>query len=96
MYGMQSTITSFIHMMNGHFLQPLLEREPDPIFGGGQGEEMFKKMLIDEYGKVIGDPFDLRPALERDLLAVQENTGNNSALIKIKGGMGYASYAKHS
>ncbi len=27
--------------------------EPDPMFGGGQGETVFRGLLMDEYGKAI-------------------------------------------
>ena len=46
----------------------------DGPFGGGQGEEMFRSMMIDEYGKQIENQggFGLSSAITRQLLAEQE------------------------
>jgi Rod binding domain-containing protein len=49
----------------------------DGEFGGGEGEEMFRSLLTDEYGKQIeaGGGFGLSDAITRQLLHVQENGG---------------------
>lgn len=46
----------------------------DGPFGGGQGEEMFRSLMIDEYGKQIAAQggFGLSDAVQRQLLKVQE------------------------
>jgi Rod binding domain-containing protein len=46
----------------------------DGPFGGGQGEEMFRSLLIDEYGKQITAQggFGLSDAVTRQLLRNQE------------------------
>jgi Rod binding domain-containing protein len=46
----------------------------DGPFGGGQGEEMFRSMMIDEYGKQIENQggFGLSAAMTRQLLTEQE------------------------
>jgi peptidoglycan hydrolase FlgJ len=46
----------------------------DGPFGGGQGEEMFRSMMIDEYGKQIESQggFGLSSAITRQLLSEQE------------------------
>jgi Rod binding domain-containing protein len=46
----------------------------DGPFGGGQGEEMFRSMMIDEYGKSIEQQggFGLSSAITRQLLSEQE------------------------
>ena len=46
----------------------------DGPFGGGQGEEMFRSLLMDEYGKQITAQggFGLSDAVTRQLLANQE------------------------
>lgn len=46
----------------------------DGPFGGGQGEEMFRSLMIDEYGKQIAAQggFGLSTAVQRQLLKVQE------------------------
>jgi Rod binding domain-containing protein len=46
----------------------------DGPFGGGQGEEMFRSMMVDEYGKQIENQggFGLSSAITRQLLSEQE------------------------
>ncbi len=46
----------------------------DGPFGGGQGEEMFRSLLVDEYGKQITAQggFGLSSAIQRELLKAQE------------------------
>ncbi len=44
-------------------------------FGGGQGEEMFRPMLLDEYGKIIakhGNGMGMSDAVARTLMHLQE------------------------
>jgi len=57
------------------FLGQMFEGIPtDGPFGGGQGEEMFRSLLMDEYGKQIAAQggFGLSDAVTRQLLANQE------------------------
>lgn len=46
----------------------------DGPFGGGQGEAMFRSMMLDQYGKSISDQggFGLSDAITKALLAHQE------------------------
>ena len=46
----------------------------DPTFGGGHGEDMFRPMMIDEFGKKIAATGGVGIAddLERQLLKLQE------------------------
>ena len=46
----------------------------DGPFGGGPGEEMFRSLMVDEYGKQITAQggFGLSSAIERELLKTQE------------------------
>ena len=48
--------------------------ETDPIFGGGHGEDMFRPMMINEFGKKIaaGRGVGIADELERQLLQMQE------------------------
>ncbi len=47
----------------------------DGPFGGGQGEEMFRSLMLDEYGKQMANQggFGLSQAITRQLLAHQEH-----------------------
>jgi Rod binding domain-containing protein len=46
----------------------------DGPFGGGQGEEMFRSLMMDEYGKQIASQggFGLAASVQRELLKTQE------------------------
>ena len=46
----------------------------DGMFGGGQGEEMFRSLMVDEYGKQIAAQggMGLAAAVTRQLLSHQE------------------------
>jgi peptidoglycan hydrolase FlgJ len=46
----------------------------DSMFGGGQGEEMFRSMMYDEYGKILArhGGVGIAAAVERELLKTQE------------------------
>lgn len=46
----------------------------DPMFGGGQGEEMFKSVLVDEWAKkaTAAGGVGLSDAIQRQLLKTQE------------------------
>jgi len=40
----------FLTQMMAHMFEGI---KADGMFGGGQGEEMFKSLLVDEYGKMM-------------------------------------------
>ena len=46
----------------------------DTMFGGGQGEEMFRSLMIDQYGKQLEQRggFGLADSVTRQLLKAQE------------------------
>jgi Rod binding domain-containing protein len=48
----------------------------DGLFGGGSGEEMFRPLLLDEYGKMIAKRggVGIADAVLRSLIAQQEKT----------------------
>jgi Rod binding domain-containing protein len=63
----------------GMFLAEMLSHmfsgmEVDPEFGGGHGEEMFRGMLTQEYGKQIarGPGLGISDQLQRTLLQMQQ------------------------
>ncbi len=61
----------FVSQMFQHMFSGI---ETDGPFGGGHGEKIFRSLLIDEYGKVIGRQggLGIADAVERDLLQLQE------------------------
>jgi hypothetical protein len=48
--------------------------EVDPTFGGGHGEEMFRTMMLDEYGKQMAanDSLGMVHQIANTLLKAQE------------------------
>jgi len=59
----------------GQMLAPMFETvETDPVFGGGHGEEMFRSLLVNEYGKQMTQRggFGIADAVYRELLRAQE------------------------
>ena len=48
--------------------------QTDGITGGGQGEEMFRSLMIDEYGKQFAAQggFGLAASVQREMLKMQE------------------------
>ena len=59
-------------------LKPMFEGlEVDSTFGGGKGEEVFRGMLMDEYGKIIADQggVGLADNIKAELLKLQESQG---------------------
>ncbi len=59
----------------GEMLKPMFEGlDPDPLFGGGKGEEIFQGLMIQEYGKSIaaGGGFGLAQAIKAEMVRLQE------------------------
>ena len=57
-----------------YFEQMFSGIQPDPITGGGQGEAMFRSLMIQEYGKAVAKQHVLGIAdvVKRQLLQLQE------------------------
>lgn len=56
------------------FDQMSSDLKPDPVMGGGEGEDMFKSLLNQEYGKAVARTHSLGIAdiVQRQLLQIQE------------------------
>jgi len=61
----------FLSQMIGHMFTGI---KSDGMFDGGQGEEMFRSMMYDEFGKIMArnGGVGIAAAVERDLLKAQE------------------------
>ncbi|HUO99307.1 MAG TPA: rod-binding protein [Rhizomicrobium sp.] len=61
----------FLSQMLGSMFEGI---STDPPFGGGQGEEVFRSLMIDEYGKQIASQggIGLADSITRELLKGQE------------------------
>lgn len=71
----------FEAMFITEMLKPMFEAtedEVDPMFGGSHGEEMFKSLMIDEYGKSIAASggIGIADSIEAQMLKYQE-VGHN-------------------
>jgi len=57
-----------------YFEQMFSGIQPDPITGGGEGESMFRSLMIQEYGKAVARQHVLGIAdvVKRQLLQLQE------------------------
>lgn len=56
------------------FAEMMTDIQPDPMFGGGEGESVFRSFLLDEYGKMVAKTQGLGIAniVQRELLNLQE------------------------
>jgi flagellar protein FlgJ len=68
----------FVSQMFKHMFDGI---KTDGLFGGGSGEEMFRSLLVDEYGKMVaarggpngnGSGFGIGAAVQKMLLKHQE------------------------
>lgn len=67
--------TEFEAMVLGQMVGFMFEgREADPLLGGGYGEEMYKGLLISEYGKVMAQSggVGIADAVKAQLIQLQE------------------------
>lgn len=65
----------FEAMFLAQMLQPMFEgMEPNPLFGGGQGEKIFNSMMVEEYGKAIaaGGGVGIADTVKAAMLELQE------------------------
>lgn len=54
--------------------------EPDPMFGGGHGEKVFKDMMVQEYGKTMAEQggIGLAEHVKTELIKLQEALDNGN------------------
>ncbi|PKU25965.1 rod-binding protein [Telmatospirillum siberiense] len=69
----QSFESVFLSQMLGHMFEGVGK---NTLFGGGAGEDMFKPMLLDEYGKLMAQKggIGIADAVMRTLIKQQEKT----------------------
>jgi Rod binding domain-containing protein len=61
----------FVSEMMSHMFEGI---ETDPVFGGGQGEDIFRGMLIQEYGKQMakGPGIGISDQLQKVMIQMQQ------------------------
>lgn len=72
---LNKTAQDFEAMFLGQMLQHMFSGiETDPMFGGGHGEDVFKSLLVDEYGKILARSGGVGVAdhVKAELLRLQE------------------------
>lgn len=75
MEAIDKSAKDFEAMVLGQMLQPMFAGlETDSVFGGGFTEQMYRGLLVDEYGKMMAENGGLGIAdqVKRQLLSVQE------------------------
>jgi len=57
-------------------MKPMFEsvHEPDPLFGGGQGEKIFNGFMVQEYGKLMAERggIGIAEKVKAELMRIQE------------------------
>lgn len=69
----------FEAMFVTEMMKPMFEQiKPDERFGGGKGEEIFRGMMLQEYGKMMAETGQLGIAdsVKQELLRMQEEASN--------------------
>lgn len=72
---LRDTAQDFEAVFLSQMLKPMFEGiETDGMFGGGQGEEMWRSLMVDEYGKSIAKQggIGIADAVMRTMLEMQE------------------------
>ncbi len=75
--AMDAAAQEFEAMFLAQMLKPMFEGvEPNPLFGGGEGEEIFNSLMIEEYGKAIAGSggVGLADTIKAAMLKLQETT----------------------
>lgn len=59
-------------------MRPMFEEvnRPDPMFGGGKGEEIFNGMMLDQYGKIMAKAggVGLAKYVRAEMIKIQEES----------------------
>jgi Rod binding domain-containing protein len=65
----------FLSEMLSHMFEGL---NVDPMFGGGNGEKMFRGMIVQEYGKMMakGKGIGIADQLQKMMIQMQEKEGS--------------------
>jgi len=88
------TAQDFEAMFATQMLQPMFEGiEVDPTFGGGNGEQVMRSFLLQEYGKLIAktDKLGIAAQVKNEMLRAQEGAnGRGSGATARTGKTAYA------
>ena len=73
--GIEKVAEDFEAFFAGTFFEQMFSGiQPDPVTGGGDGEEMFRSLMLQEYGKAVAKQHRLGIAdvVKQQLLRLQE------------------------
>ena len=73
--ALAQTSEDFEAIFLSQMLSPMFETlEEDPLFGGGPGEQMYRSLLVEEYGKILAQTggVGLADQLQQELIRLQE------------------------
>lgn len=71
----------FEAMFMTEMMKPMFEElEPDPMFGGGKGEEIFQGFLLQEYGKLMAETggIGLAGHIKAEMIRLQEQANGQT------------------
>jgi Rod binding domain-containing protein len=71
----RTTAQEFESFFVGNMLESMFANlAVDPVFGGGQGESVYRSLLLQEYGKAISQRggFGVAEMVQREMLRMQE------------------------
>lgn len=75
---------TFLSQMMSHMFAGI---ETDPLFGGGEAEDIYRSMMVDEYGKLIAKAGGIGIAdhVMRQFISEQETTEQTHGHARIAG-----------
>lgn len=85
----QEAAQDFEAVFLSEMLKPMFEGiETDELFGGGKGEEIFRGVLLQEYGKEIAkkDMTHIQTQVQNKLIEMQAERTTNNETIAIQNG----------
>ena len=71
----RQTAIDFEAFFLGQMLQPMFANiNPEPPFGGGHAEKIWRSMLVDEIGKAVANTggIGIADSIQREILKMQE------------------------
>lgn len=83
----------FEAMFVTEMMKPMFEQiKPDERFGGGKGEEIFRGMMLQEYGKMMAETGQLGIAdsVKQELIRMQEEASNPSQPLSVNKELAHA------
>lgn len=78
--NIDKTAQNFEGMFMGQMLKPMFDTiNVDPVFGGGNGEEVMRSFLVQEYGKIAakGSHLGIADAVKAEMIKAQSVTQKN-------------------